>query len=51
MTFDELIMNYPELIEQLTERAAIMQYDGGMTRYEAEARAAEYFEDAINDKL
>ena len=47
MTFDELIMNYPELIEQLTERAAIMQYDGGMSREDAEAAAAAYYEEAI----
>jgi hypothetical protein len=30
-------------IEALTERAAIMQYDGGLTRYEAERRAAELY--------
>ena len=33
-------MGIPEMEEAL-ERAAIMEYDGGMTRAEAEAKAAE----------
>jgi len=37
-----------DLRDDFEERAAILEYDAGMTRAEAEARAAELLQDRIN---
>ncbi|MCE5270786.1 hypothetical protein LLH00_05830 [bacterium] len=38
----EFIGNWPpDVLERYKERAAIMEYDGGLSRWEAESRAEE----------
>ena len=38
-TFTDFIRDNPSLSEEVTERAAIMEYDGGMSRAQAEEAA------------
>ncbi len=39
MTLKEFCKNWPQHSEEVEERAAIMEYDGGMNRDEAERQA------------
>lgn len=41
MTFPEFMRNHPEHREELEERAAIMEFHGGMERRDAEEAAVE----------
>jgi hypothetical protein len=44
MTYAELFIARPDLREELEERAALLQYDGGLSRALAEEGAARILE-------